>query len=102
MVKRIPVVVAMALAAVLAWQPAAAQTAKARATAKVDLEARFKEAQADPKLADDLYKVGRKVAAVCANCHGEGGNGGAARFRPRFRRARLQDAERQVQDHVAP
>ena len=74
MVKRIPVVVAMALAAVLAWQPAAAQTAKARATAKVDLEARFKEAQADPKLADDLYKVGRKVAAVCANCHGEGGN----------------------------
>lgn len=74
MVKRIPVVLAMALAALLAWQPAAAQSAKARATAKVDLDARFKEAQTTPKLADDLYKVGRKVAAVCANCHGDGGN----------------------------
>lgn len=74
MVKRIPVVVAMALAALLAWQPASAQSARARATAKVDLDARFKEAQANPKLADDLYKVGRKVAAVCANCHGDGGN----------------------------
>ena len=29
---------------------------------------------ADPKVADELYKVGRKVAAVCANCHGDGGN----------------------------
>jgi len=74
MVKRIPVVLAMALAALLVWQPAAAQSAKARATAKVDLDVRFKEAQTTPKLADDLYKVGRKVAAVCANCHGDGGN----------------------------
>ncbi|HAU57811.1 MAG TPA: cytochrome C [Comamonadaceae bacterium] len=74
MAKRIPGVLAMALAAALMGQPVVAQTAKARATAKVDLDARFKEVQADPKLADDLYKVGRKVAAVCANCHGEGGN----------------------------
>jgi len=74
MAKRIPVVLAMALATVLMWQPTAAQTAKARATAKVDLEARFKEVQANPTLADNLYKTGRKVAAVCANCHGDGGN----------------------------
>jgi len=52
----------------------AAQTAKARATANVDLEERFKEVLANPQLADSLYKNGRKVAAVCANCHGDGGN----------------------------
>ncbi len=55
-------------------QPVAAQPAKARATAAVDLNARLDEAQADPKLAEMLFKTGRKVAAVCANCHGEGGN----------------------------
>lgn len=74
MAKRLPVVFAVALAAVLTWQPAAAQTAKSHATAKVDLAARFKEVQANPTLADSLYKTGRKVAAVCAHCHGEGGN----------------------------
>jgi cytochrome c553 len=74
MAKRIPVVLAMTLAAALGWQPATAQTAKARATAKVDLEARFKEVQSSPALTDSLYKTGRKVAAVCANCHGDGGN----------------------------
>ena len=62
-----------AMMAALAVQPVVAQPAKARATANVDLDARFKEAQTSPQLADDLYKVGRKVAAVCANCHGEGG-----------------------------
>ena len=62
-----------ALMAALVAPPVVAQPAKARATANVDLDARFKEAQTSPQLADDLYKVGRKVAAVCANCHGEGG-----------------------------
>ena len=62
-----------ALMAALIAPPVVAQPAKARATANVDLDARFKEAQTSPQLADDLYKVGRKVAAVCANCHGEGG-----------------------------
>lgn len=62
-----------AMMAALAVQPVVAQPAKARATANMDLDARFKEAQTSPQLADDLYKVGRKVAAVCANCHGEGG-----------------------------
>ena len=71
MIKRIALMTA--LMAALVAPPVVAQPAKARATANVDLDARFKEAQASPQLADDLYKVGRKVAAVCANCHGEGG-----------------------------
>jgi len=74
MVKRIALVLTTVLMAALMAQPAVAQPSRARATAKVDLDARFKEVQGDAKLADDLYKVGRKVAAVCANCHGDGGN----------------------------
>ena len=61
------------LMAALLVPPAVAQQAKARATANVDLDARFKEAQTSAPLADPLYQVGRKVAAVCAHCHGEGG-----------------------------
>jgi cytochrome c553 len=53
---------------------ALAQTARARATANADLDARFSQTQADPELAQKLLVIGRKVAAVCANCHGEGGN----------------------------
>ena len=34
-------VLAMALVACTAWQPASAQSARARATAKVDLDSRF-------------------------------------------------------------
>lgn len=57
------------------WTAAAtAQSARAKATAGVDLEARLKQAQQDPKLAESLYKTGSKVAAVCANCHGVSGN----------------------------
>lgn len=54
--------------------PSLAQSAAARATADVDLGARLQAAQADPKLGESLFKTGRRVAAVCANCHGEGGN----------------------------
>lgn len=53
--------------------PAAAQSARARASASVDLDARLREAQASPTLEQTLLKTGRRVAAVCANCHGEGG-----------------------------
>ena len=53
-------------------QPVLAQVSKTRAP--VDLSARLLEAQADPKLEQALLTTGRKVAAVCANCHGEGGN----------------------------
>lgn len=54
--------------------PSFAQSAAARASADVDLGARLQAAQADPKLGESLFKTGRRVAAVCANCHGEGGN----------------------------
>lgn len=57
----------------MAW-PAAAQPARARASAGVDLAARLGEAQANPVLAQTLLATGRKVAAVCAHCHGDGGN----------------------------
>ena len=65
-----------ALAAVLALttQPVSAQPAKARASASSDLSARLAEAHANPQLASDLLVKGRRAAAVCANCHGEGGN----------------------------
>lgn len=65
-----------ALAAVLALAalPGSAQPAKARAGAGVDLSARLTEAQNNPQLASDLLIKGRRAAAVCANCHGEGGN----------------------------
>jgi cytochrome c553 len=65
-----------ALAAVLALTalPASAQPSKARASAGVDLSARLAEAQANPQLASELLIKGRRAAAVCANCHGEGGN----------------------------
>ncbi|NMM84722.1 cytochrome C [Rhodococcus sp. SRB_17] len=74
MAKRIHAVLWGALLAVPLSLPVQAQPAKARATAAVDLSARLREAEADPRLSDALFKVGRKVAAVCANCHGEGGN----------------------------
>ena len=33
----------------------------------------MKESASNPALADTLATLGRKAAAVCANCHGEGG-----------------------------
>jgi cytochrome c553 len=54
--------------------PAIAQSARARATANVDLAARLKEVEHDPKLTTALLKTGRQVASVCDNCHGESGN----------------------------
>lgn len=38
-----------------------------------DPQSRLKEAVSNPALADSLATLGRKAAAVCANCHGEGG-----------------------------
>ena len=74
MLQRIPFAWACAFLLVLVCQPAAAQSAQARATASVDLSARLTEAQSNPQLEQTLFQRGRKVAAVCANCHGEGGN----------------------------
>ncbi len=61
----------VALLAVGLFQPAWAQSSK---RAPIDLSARFAEVQADPELSAKLLATGRKVAAVCANCHGDGGN----------------------------
>lgn len=54
--------------------PASAQSAKARASASTDLSARLAESQTNPQLAAELQLKGRRAAAVCANCHGDGGN----------------------------
>lgn len=54
--------------------PVLAQTTRAQATAHVDLAARLKEVEGSPKLTEELFKTGQKVAMFCANCHGEGGN----------------------------
>jgi cytochrome c553 len=54
--------------------PIGAQTVRAQASAGVDLQARLKEVEHDPKLANTIHKTGQNVAAFCANCHGEGGN----------------------------
>lgn len=74
MAKRVQVGLVAALIALLVCPPALAQSPKPRAAAAVDLNARLVQAQADPQLEKTLFNVGRKVAAVCANCHGEGGN----------------------------
>lgn len=72
MAKRFPLLLGTALLTLLMSHPALAQPA--RPVSAEELNARLGEAQADPRLADNLFKVGRKVAAVCAHCHGEGGN----------------------------
>jgi cytochrome c553 len=51
---------------------AAAQSDRGRTPA--DLSARLADLQKNPKLAEAVLKTGQKVAAVCANCHGDGGN----------------------------
>lgn len=63
-------VAALALVATPSW----AQPAKARASANVDLTARLTQAQASPQLTAQLLQKGRNAAAVCAHCHGDGGN----------------------------
>ena len=51
-----------------------AQTTRAQSSADVDLNARLKETEANPRLLEAAHKTGAKVASFCANCHGEGGN----------------------------
>ena len=51
--------------------PAIGQTDKG---AQVDLAARLREVDANQKLREATLKTGRRVAAFCANCHGDGGN----------------------------
>ncbi len=63
----------VALLAAVLLQPVVA-LAHSSKRAPIDLSARFAQVQADPELSAKLLSTGRKVAAVCANCHGEGGN----------------------------
>ena len=56
------------VASMLISLPAAGQPAPA------DLDARLKEIERDPRQFEAMSKSGRKVAAFCANCHGDGGN----------------------------
>jgi cytochrome c553 len=63
-----------ACALVLMFCGTGAQAQPAPGSAGTELDTRLAQAQADPKLADPLLKTGRKVAAFCANCHGDNGN----------------------------
>ena len=62
----------LGLAAVFMAPAVIAQSAAAGA--KVDLVARLKEVEGNPRQWEAMFKAGRKVAAFCANCHGDGGN----------------------------
>lgn len=46
-----------------------AQSAKAPVT-QASLQARLQEAKSNPELEQQLYTLGKKVVAVCVNCHG--------------------------------
>lgn len=66
--------IGMGLLGVAAMFLAAPATGQGVAKAEVDLVARLKETEANPRLRETMFKSGQKVAAFCANCHGEGGN----------------------------
>lgn len=72
MAKRVRMAMGAALVAMFIALPAFGQPAAA--PAQVDLNARLKEAQSNPRQWEGMYKAGKKVAAFCANCHGDGGN----------------------------
>lgn len=73
MKKRFPSAVLTALFGALLATSALGQPGKA-SVPDVDLNARLKEVEASPRLLEAANKTGAKVAAFCANCHGEGGN----------------------------
>jgi len=72
MAKRFRVAMGIAWAAMCIALPAMGQPAAA--PAQVNLTARLKQVQSNPQQLETMYKTGRKVAAFCANCHGDGGN----------------------------
>lgn len=73
MKKRFSAAVLTALLSVVAVPSVLSQPAKGPAV-EIDLGARLKEAEANPRLLEAANKTGGKVASFCANCHGEGGN----------------------------
>jgi cytochrome c553 len=54
--------------------PTFAQSSRGRDMTSAELTTRLKEVEGDPKLNESFLKAGQRVAAICANCHGEGGN----------------------------
>lgn len=70
---RIRATLGLAVLGLLVSAHAMAQSSAGQ-TPGVTLDARLARAQADPRLAEPLLKTGRKVAAFCANCHGDNGN----------------------------
>lgn len=74
MAKRFPVALATMLVSTFLAFPVLGQPAKDAVPAGADLGAHIKEVQANPAQLELAYKTGGKVAAFCANCHGENGN----------------------------
>src|SRR6266498_3090705 len=72
MAKLVRTAMGTVLVAIFVALPAIGQSAAA--PAQVDLTARLKQVQSNPQLSEAIYKTGRKVAAFCASCHGDGGN----------------------------
>ena len=68
MILKIATFAGLVLAGVL---PCAAQPATPAATTLVE---QLRDQQADPRLAEKSRVLGRRVASICASCHGEGGN----------------------------
>ncbi|MCM2252254.1 MAG: c-type cytochrome [Ramlibacter sp.] len=71
MTRRMRVAMGTAAAAMLVALPVFGQTA---AAPPVDLNARLKDVEASPARMEAMFRIGKKVAGFCENCHGEGGN----------------------------
>jgi cytochrome c553 len=74
MAKKIKVALASMLASMFLTFPAMGQIASPHLPADTDLAAHLKMLQSNPAQTEAMHKIGRKVAAVCAYCHGDGGN----------------------------
>ena len=72
MTKRILIAMGTAWIAAFAALPAFGQAAAA--PAQVDLVARLKEVESNPRQLEAMRRIGRKVDGFCSNCHGDGGN----------------------------
>lgn len=75
MAKRIKLAgAALLVSSIFLTFPAMGQVGRIQIPAGTNLDAYLKELQGNPAQTEALHKVGRKVAAVCALCHGDGGN----------------------------
>jgi cytochrome c553 len=74
MAKRITLAGATLLVSIFLSFPAMGQNARIHIPANANLDTYLKELQGNAAQTEALHKVGRKVAAVCALCHGDGGN----------------------------